>query len=143
MKKILLAVALVLVFLSTGYAFNRGQEVLLSIRNIDLSEDGETVIFTVPRGYRLIITKAVLVVGIDAGMTQISIGQDGDFEDGIPIQSLSNLDSQYDAATLTYTWPQSPAIGTKSYAPRTVIKATVYGAEGGAENKLFLYGILY
>jgi hypothetical protein len=146
MKKIvvvglLLTVALLIMGASYKTPVFMGQETLLSVSNIDLSKDGDTSIFIVPKRHRCVLTKAVLVVGSNAGMTYFSIGQDGAETDFVENKILRDLNSQYDTLT---QFASSPVTGIgKAYSAGTVIKALISRAEGGNKNTLFLYGILY
>ena len=53
------------------------EDILLSTTTVTLAADGEQAIYTVPAGYRCILTKAILIVGADAGSTDFTIGADG------------------------------------------------------------------
>ena len=116
----------------------RYEEQLLSVTNIDLSQEGDTVIYRVPRIRHCVLTKAVLIVGSDAGRSVISIGQN--FGDWIYEKYLFGLIESDDSIILTMAG-QFPAQNV--YLPRSVIALNVGTAEGGPQNKLLLYGILY
>lgn len=141
MKKIILLMVLFVVFLVCGSVESaRYQEELLSVTNIDLSQEGDTVIYQVPRLRHCILTKAVLVVGDFAGRSVMSIGEDGDHGDYIEAKLLTGLFSENDALILSRDDGFPPI---ESYGPKTLIIASVLTAEGGDKNKLMLYGILY
>lgn len=116
-------------------------ENLLSVTNLDLGADGDTVLYTVPTGLSLILTKAVLVVGADAVSTDLSIGQNGAETDWLPVNQLDNLDANGDAAILMPVPATIPAV-KKLYPAGTVIEAKVANHAGGGTNTLYLYGIL-
>lgn len=115
---------------------------LLSTTTIALNANGDTTLYTVPPGKRCILAFAELVAGADAGATTISIGADGTETDFIPVNTLSNLDAQYDNVRLMPV-PNTTPTKKKSYAAGTVIQAQVTNQAGGATNSLFLFGMLY
>ncbi len=118
---------------------------LLSTTTIALNADADTVLYTVPVGKRCILSHAILVVGADAGTSDISIGQNGAETDFIGAIDLANLDAQYDACRLAPlpVAAASSAAKEESYAAGTVIEAQVTNQAGGATNTLYLYGTLY
>lgn len=115
---------------------------LLSATAVALNANADTTIYTVPTGKRCVLTHAVLVVGADAGTTDLSIGADGAETDFLSAQSLDNLNAQYDAAILQPV-PNATPVLIKSYAAGTVIQAQVTNQAGGATNTLYLFGFLY
>lgn len=115
---------------------------LLSTTAVALNANADTTLYTVPAGKRCILSHAVLVAGADAGTTNLSIGADGAETDFIPVQTLSNLDAQYDAVTLMPV-PNTTPTKAKSYAGGTVVQAQVTNQAGGATNTLYLFGFLY
>ena len=116
---------------------------LLSATIVSLAADADTTLYTVPVGKRLILDHALLVLGADAGTSDLSIGQNGATTDFLPVQNLDNLNAQYDVGYLCPVPSATPALPQKSYAAGTVIKATVANQAGGATNTLYLYGMLY
>jgi len=116
---------------------------LLSSTTVPLNADGQTTIFTVPVGKRCILSHALLVLGADAGTSDISIGQNGTTTDFLPVQNLDNGNAQYDVVLLMPVPSATPAIVQKSYAAGTVIEADVANQAGGATNTIYLFGILY
>ena len=132
---------------ASGYSFLRpirtdSAEGLLSVTNVSLAADADTTLYTVPTGKRLVLTKAILVVGADAGTSVISIGADGAETDWLPNNTLSALDAANDAAILVPVPNTTPTL-IKSYAAGTVIQAKVSSHAGGATNSLSLFGYLY
>lgn len=117
-------------------------ETALSATTIALNADGNTTLYTVPAGKRAVLTKAVLVVGADAGSTDFTIGQAGALTDFLGTQQCDNLNAQYDAGIFMPV-PNATAALIKSYAAGTVIKAAVANQAGGATNTLYLFGFLY
>ncbi len=97
-----------------------------------------------PTGRRLILTKALLIAGADAGATSaLSIGADATETDFIPAAVLSNLDAANDVVLLQPVPVAALPVKNKSYAAGTVIQAQVATQSGGATNSLQLYGVLY
>ncbi len=132
---------------ASGYSFLRpiitdSAEGLLSVTTVSLAADADTTIYTVPTGKRLVLTKAILVVGADAGTSVISIGADGAETDWLPNNTLSAIDAANDAAILQPV-PNTTPVLVKSYAGGTVIQAKVSSHAGGATNSLSLFGYLY
>jgi len=84
-----------------------------------------------------------LVLGADAGTSDLSIGQNGATTDFLPVQNLDNLNAQFDVGLLMPVPSATPALPQKSYAAATVIEANVANNAGGATNTLYLFGILY
>jgi len=117
-------------------------ETALSATNLALDADGETTIYTVPTGKTAVLTKAVLVVGADAGSTDFTIGQAGALTDFLSTQQCDNLDAANDAGIFMPVPNATPA-KIKAYAAGTVIKAVVANHAGGATNTLYLFGFLY
>lgn len=116
---------------------------LLSTTTIPLNANGQTAIYTGPTGKRFILHSALLVLGADAGTSDLSIGQNGATTDFLPVQNLDNGDAQYDVLLLMPVPSVTPALPQKSYAAGTVIEADVANQAGGADNTLFLFGVLY
>lgn len=117
--------------------------VLLSTTTIALNANADTTLYTVPPGFRCVLSHATLIAGADAGATtQLSIGADSTETDFIPANTLSNLDAANDAVKLQPVTNTTPA-KIKSYAAGTVIQAQVTNQSGGATNTLMLFGTLY
>lgn len=116
---------------------------LLSATTVALNANGTTTLYTVPTGKRCILSHALLVLGADAGTSDLSIGQNGATTDFLPVQNLDNGDAQYDVLLLMPVPSATPALPQKSYAAGTVIEANVANQAGGATNTLYLFGILY
>ncbi len=124
-------------------ALNENALTLLSATTVALNSDANTTLFTVPTGKRCILSHALLVLGADAGTSDISIGQNGATTDFLPVQNLDNGNAQYDVLLLMPVASATPALVQKSYASATVIEATVANQAGGASNTLYLFGLLY
>jgi hypothetical protein len=116
---------------------------LLSTTTVPFNADGDTTLYTVPTGYRCVLTHAVVVAGADAGATTaLSIGAAAAGTDWVDGVVLSNLDAANDAAKIEPIMA-SPPPQIKSYAAATVIEAKVATQSGGATNTIYLFGFLY
>jgi hypothetical protein len=122
-----------------------GPETLLSITTVALNANADTTLYTVPGNVRCVLTKAILVVGSDAGTTDLSIGQNGSETDFVGAIDLGNLDAANDAAILmpAPVSAGSSAAKIESYVAGTVIEAQVTNQAGGATNTLYLFGFQY
>ena len=120
------------------------QNGLLSVTGVSLAANNDTVIFIVPTGKRCVLYHAILVAGADAGATTtISIGDEAaTYANFIPTSLLSNLDLVYDSVILMPI-PNTTPLKLKSYAAGSVIYAHVADQSGGADNALYLFGIVY
>ena len=116
---------------------------LLSTTTVPFNADGQTALFTGPAGKRFILHSILVVLGADAGTTDVSVGQNGATTDFLPVQNLDNGNAQYDVLLLMPVPSATPALAQKSYAAGTKIVADVSNQAGGAVNTLFLYGTLY
>jgi len=130
-------------FVVLGASLKEKSASLLSSTSVALNADDETTIYTVPTGKRCVLSHAILVVGADAGTTDISIGADGSETDFIPATDLANVDAAYDACKLEPIMATTSVPKIESYAAGTVIKAKVTNQAGGDTNTLYLFGFLY
>jgi len=122
---------------------NELTEALLSSTTVPLNATGQTTLYTVPVGKRLVITKAILIAGANAGDGVLTIGEQGSATDFLGAQTLSNLAAQYDVAILQPI-PNATPVLNKSYAAGSIIEADVTtGSTGGATNTMLLFGVLY
>jgi len=117
-------------------------EGLLSSTTVALNATAQTVLYTVPTGKRLIITKAIIILGADAGASVLTIGASGSATDFLAAQTLGSLDAQYDVGILQPI-PNATTVISKSYAAATIIHCDVTTGSGGATNTMLLFGILY
>ncbi|MFA5378044.1 MAG: hypothetical protein WC455_19995 [Dehalococcoidia bacterium] len=115
---------------------------LLSTTVVPLNANTAVTLYTVPVGKRCVLDHAVLVAGADAGTTTVSIGQVGALTDFLALNTLSNLDAQYDAVILKPI-PNTTPLKGKSYVAGTVIQIDVTNQAGGATNTVYLFGFLY
>jgi hypothetical protein len=116
---------------------------LLSITTVAFNANADTTLYTVPAGYRCVLSHAVVVAGADAGgTTTLAIGQDTVETDFVPANILSNLDAANDVVIIRPI-PNTTPLKNKSYAAGTVIQAQVGTQSGGATNTIYLFGFLY
>jgi len=143
-KKIGILFLMLLALPSLCFAVNlREKSVsLLSATTVSFAADADTTLYTVPTGKRCVLVCAVIVAAADAGATTISIGADGAETDFVPVNTLSNLDAQYDVVIIKPI-PNTTPLKGKSYAAATVIQCTVAAHAGSAGNTVYLWGYLY
>jgi hypothetical protein len=115
---------------------------LLSATIVSFGADGQTTLYTVPAGKRCVLSHATIVAAADAGTTTCTIGQVGALTDFVGVQTLSNLDAQYDSVRIQPV-PNSTPEKKKSYAAGTVIQIDVGAHAGSAGNTVYLFGFLY
>jgi hypothetical protein len=121
-----------------GYYLNGAG--MISSTTVSFAANGDTILYYVPPNKKLILTKAVVIAGADAGATTtISIGQSTATTDFIPANTLSNLDAANDAVLLQPI-PNTTPLKNKAYAAGSVISCTVGTFSGGATNTVQLYG---
>jgi len=132
-------------FNSKGY-FGVSSEVgLLSCTTLDVQSTGQTTLYTVPTGRRLIIDKIMVVAGATASPTAVvTFGEQGSATDFLAAQTFTNLAAQYDAIVCRPV-PNATPVKLKSYPAASIIEAdvTTADADGGTDNQVFLYGTLY
>lgn len=110
---------------------------------VSFAANADTTLFTVPTGFRCVLSHAIVVAGADAGATTtLAIGQDTAETDFLAAHTLSNLDAANDAVIVRPV-PNTTPLKSKSYAAGTVIQAQVGSFSGGATNTVFLFGFLY
>ncbi len=126
-------------------ALNENSIALLSTTTVALNANADTTIYTVPVGKRCILSHAILVLGADAGTTDISIGQNGAETDFVGAIDLANINAEFDACRLAPVPVAAAASAAleKSYAAGTVIQAQVTNQAGGTGNTIYLFGTLY
>ncbi|NBW16540.1 MAG: hypothetical protein EBR82_52040 [Caulobacteraceae bacterium] len=121
-----------------GYYLNDAG--LISKTTVSFASNANTILFYVPPLRKLVLTKAIVIAGADAGATTtISIGQSTSTTDFIPVSTLSNLDAADDVVILQPIPSTTPLKG-KAYPAGSIISCTVGTASGGATNIVQLYG---
>ena len=117
----------------------------LSETALDVESTGQTTLYTVPSGHRLVIDKIIIISGATASPTVIvSFGQNGATTDFVGNQTLTNLAAQYDTFQIMPVPHVSVPVKTKQYAAGTVIEAnvTTNDPDGGTDNRVLLFGTL-
>jgi hypothetical protein len=113
---------------------------MISSTTVSFAANGGTILYYVPPNKKLILTKAVVIAGADAGATTtISIGQSTSTTDFIPANTLSNLDAADDAVILQPI-PNTTPLKSRAYPAGIIISCTIATASGGATNTVQLYG---
>jgi hypothetical protein len=113
---------------------------MISSTIVSFAANANTILYYVPPNKALVLTKAVVIAGSDAGATTtISIGQNTSTTDFVPANTLSNLDTNNDVVILQPI-PNTTPLKNKLYAAGSVISCTVATASGGATNTVQLYG---
>jgi hypothetical protein len=132
-------------FNSKGFAGVSSEVGLLSCTTLDVQSTGQTTLYTVPTGRRLIIDKIMVVAGATASPTAVvTFGEQGSATDFLAAQTFTNLAAQYDAIVCRPV-PNATPVKLKSYPAASIIEAdvTTADADGGTDNQVFLYGTLY
>jgi hypothetical protein len=114
---------------------------LLSTTTVSFAGNGNTTLYTVPVGNRLVLDQVIIVAAADAGTTTVSVGQSTALTDFLPVNTLSNLDAQYDTVVLMPI-PNTTPLKNKSYVSGTLIQIAVTNHAGSAGNSVYLYGTL-
>jgi len=113
---------------------------MISSTTVSFAANANTILYYVPSNKKLVLTKAIVIAGADAGATTgISIGQSTSTTDFIPTYTLSNLDAANDAVILQPI-PNTTPLKNKAYAAGSIINCTIATASGGATNTVQLYG---
>ena len=113
---------------------------MISSTIVSFAANANTILFYVPPNKKLILTKAVVIAGADAGATTtISVGQDTSTTDFVPANTLSNLDAANDVVILQPI-PNTTPLKSRAYPAGAVISCTVGTFSGGATNTVQLYG---
>jgi len=100
-----------------------------------------TTLYTVPVGKLFIPVVAVVRAGADAALTDVTFGRVGALTDWLDTKQLDNLDAAGDQCRLQPT-NSEPAPTLKTYAAGVVFQINVTVAQGGASNKVDLFGYL-
>jgi hypothetical protein len=115
---------------------------LLSETTVSLAANGQTTLYVVPAGKRLVLHSALLVLSANAGTTTVTIGKSTALTDFVGTQSLASLDAQYDAGWIQPV-PHATTPLRKSYAAGDIIQIDVGANAGSAGNTVYLFGFLY
>lgn len=117
---------------------------LLSVTAIaDLSSEIQTELYTVPTGYKLLLTKAILVAdeGDLGAALVVTIGQNGAVTDFVGTTNGDNLDAAEDVILMAPVPKETPE-KLKRYPAGTVIELDVATAGNAVTGEVLLYGTL-
>ena len=108
----------------------------------DLSSETETTLYTVPAGYKCVLTEAWLETAGNVGAAGvITIGQNGAETDFVGTTNLDNLDADEDIIIVKPVPSATPSTN-KIYAAGTVIKFDVATAGNAVAGGCYLFGFL-
>lgn len=126
---------------------------LLSSTTVAFDSTGQTTLYTVPAGKTCVVTHAVIVIGGDAGDTDITIGVTSSWDNWAGANgiaggdiALDNMNAANDALVISpTTFVATPAANNilQSYAAGSVIKIDVIAGNGNATNNVRLFGFLF
>ncbi|MCK4498973.1 hypothetical protein KAU11_00575 [Candidatus Babeliales bacterium] len=100
-----------------------------------------TTLYTTPPGKLFIPILAIVRSGADAGETDVTFGRVGALTDWLGTIALDNLDADGDQV-LIMPVPAATPVKLKTYAAGIVFQIDVTVANGGATNKVDLFGFL-
>jgi len=125
------------------YNDTKGIALLSTTAITDLGTASETTLYTVPTGYKCILTEAWLeTAGNVADALDVTIGQNGAETDFVGTTAGDNLDADEDVIILKPVPSASPATN-KIYAAGTVIKFDVAVASANTvAGVVYLFGFL-
>lgn len=107
-----------------------------------LASEVETTIYTVPPGYKCVLTEAWLEVAGDVGAALVvTIGQNGAETDFVGSTNGDNLDADEDIIILKPIPSATPSTN-KIYAAGTVIRFDVATAGNAVAGVVYLFGFL-
>lgn len=126
---------------------------LLSTTTVAFDAATQTALFIVPIAKVCVITHAIIVVGGDAGETDITIGVTASWDNwagangiaGADI-ALDNMDAAGDCIIISpVTFVATPAANNvlQRYTAGEIIRIDVVAANGNASNTVYLFGFLY
>jgi len=100
-----------------------------------------TSLYTTPPGKIFIPVMIVIRAGADAGATNATFGRVGALTDWLGTIALNNLDADGDQVKIEVVNNATP-VKSKTYAAGVVFQIDVTVANGGASNKVDLFGFL-
>jgi hypothetical protein len=108
----------------------------------DLSSETQTTLYTVPVGYKLILTEAWLETAGDVGANLVvTIGRSTALTDFVGSTTCSNLDADEDVVILKPVPSATPATN-KTYAAGVIIQIDVATAGNAVAGVVYLFGFL-
>ena len=114
---------------------------LLSSTTVSFAAVAATTLYTVPASKLFVPAFAIIRAGADALLTDVTFGRVGALTDWLDTIQLDNLDADGDQVKIEQTNANPPA-KSKTYAAAVVFQINVTVAQGGASNKVDLFGYL-
>lgn len=114
---------------------------LISSTTVAFNAVAATTLYTVPVGKLFVPVLAIIRAGADAALTDVTFGRSTAKTDWLGTMQLDNLDADGDQVLLMPV-PQDPALKLKTYAAGVLFQCDVIVAQGGASNKVDLFGYL-
>jgi hypothetical protein len=114
---------------------------LISSTTVAFNAVTATTLYTVPTGKLLAPVFILVRAGADAVLTDVTFGRSTAKTDFLGTMQLDNLDADGDQVLLMPV-PQDPALKLKTYAAGVLFQCDVIVAQGGASNKVDLFGYL-
>lgn len=119
----------------------------LSETELDVESTGQTTLYTVPTGFRLIIDKIVVIAAESGGLPTaiVTFGEQGSATDFLAAQTFTNIDAVNKVAVLFPVPHASVPVQYLSYPAGSIIEADVTTADvdGGTANLTYVYGTLF
>ena len=114
---------------------------LLNSVNVSFAAVAATTLYTTPSGQLFVPVFIIIRAGADAALTDVAFGRVGALTDFLGTTQLDNLDADGDMVLLMPV-PQDAALKLKTYAAGVAFQINVTVAQGGANNKVDLFGYL-
>lgn len=114
---------------------------LLSSTIVSFAAVAQTTLYTGPASQIYVPVFAIIRAGADAALTDVTFGRVGALTDWMGTIQLDNLDADGDQVKIEPTNTNPPA-KSKTYAAAVVFQIDVTVAQGGASNKVDLFGYL-
>ena len=114
---------------------------LISSTTVSFAAVAATTLHTTPATQLFVPVFIIVRAGADAGATDVTFGRVGALTDWLGTTQLDNLDADGDQVLLMPV-PQDPALKLKTYAAGIAFQIDVTVANGGANNKVDLFGYL-
>jgi hypothetical protein len=124
------------------YNDTKGKALLSTTAIASLASETETTLYTVPTGYKCVLSEAWLETAGDVGAAGVvTIGQNGAETDFVGSTNLDNLDADEDIIIIKPIPSATPSTN-KIYAAGTVIKFDVATAGNAVAGVVYLFGFL-
>lgn len=113
----------------------------LSTTTVAFNAVAATTLYTVPSGKLFIPILAIIRAGADAVLTDVTFGRSTAKTDWMGTIQLDNLDADGDQVKIEVS-NVDPPTKSKTYAAGVLFQIDVTVAQGGASNKVDLFGFL-